>query len=492
MALQVSERTMSVLSIVGSVFIITTFLRWHYFRKPINRLVFYASFGNIMANVATLIATSALPSGSNTFSSLCEFQGILIQWFMMADSGWVFCMALNVMLVFFRGFDSRQLRRLEKFYLLACYGIPGIISIVYIILDHAGPKRIIGPATIWCWVSSDVEWMRIAFFYAPVWILITCTLIIYVVTGRQIFKKRSELRSFSRKAAVDMDEEMIANPFTAADIRKIKVQTEMEVTHSPLEQDSEAAFPPSGNESRSSFSSTNHLSNAAEAPATNVPTTRRFSRVNWEANPAQDYPGPMPQREDGARTGYRATAFSTNKTKGMVTVTPRSVSISHPNPLRRRHAAMEGNAAAWGYFKVAFLMFAALFIVWVPSTVNRLQQFIDKGHPIFGLNLASALVLPLQGFWNAMIYTSTTWPECKRAFAETLDALSRIRSSSRRISYSKDSNHTLSTNDNQEFAAIPLDKVATASESQQYLQSRESSVDTMRPEKGLPRPVHTS
>jgi hypothetical protein len=80
MAIQVSERTMSVLSIVGSLFIITTFLRWHYFRKPINRLVFYASFGNLMANVATLISTSALPSGNDSFSGLCEFQGILIQW----------------------------------------------------------------------------------------------------------------------------------------------------------------------------------------------------------------------------------------------------------------------------------------------------------------------------------------------------------------------------------------------------------------------------
>jgi hypothetical protein len=67
---------------------------------------------------------------------------------MMADSIWVFCMALNVMLVFFRGYDSRQLRHLEKWYLIGSYGVPGLIALVYIILDHAGPKRIIGPATV--------------------------------------------------------------------------------------------------------------------------------------------------------------------------------------------------------------------------------------------------------------------------------------------------------------------------------------------------------
>lgn len=163
LAIQVSERTMSVLSLAGSLFIITTFLRWHYFRKPINRLVFYASFGNMMANVASLISTSALPTSPNHFSSLCEFQGILIQWyvtplverpqidscrFMMADSLWVFCMAFNVMLVFFYGFNSRQLRHLEKWYLIAAYGCPGLVAIIYLILDHYGPQKIIGPAVV--------------------------------------------------------------------------------------------------------------------------------------------------------------------------------------------------------------------------------------------------------------------------------------------------------------------------------------------------------
>lgn len=80
LAVTVSERTMSVMSLMGSLFILGTFTRWQYFRKPINRLVFYASFGNIMANVATMISTSALPSSPDVLSPLCEFQGILVQW----------------------------------------------------------------------------------------------------------------------------------------------------------------------------------------------------------------------------------------------------------------------------------------------------------------------------------------------------------------------------------------------------------------------------
>jgi hypothetical protein len=91
-AITTTERAVSVLSMVGSFFIMGTFLRWHYFRKPINRLVFYASFGNVMANIATLISTSALPVANEDPSALCQFQGVLIQWYACSpwlSSGWL-------------------------------------------------------------------------------------------------------------------------------------------------------------------------------------------------------------------------------------------------------------------------------------------------------------------------------------------------------------------------------------------------------------------
>jgi hypothetical protein len=55
----------------------------------INRLVFYATWGNIMANIATLISTSGMPDNALELTPLCEFQGVLIQWFLMSDSFWV-------------------------------------------------------------------------------------------------------------------------------------------------------------------------------------------------------------------------------------------------------------------------------------------------------------------------------------------------------------------------------------------------------------------
>lgn len=89
LAIEVATRTTSVFSVVGSAFIISTFLCFPFFRKAINRLVFYATFGNLLANAATLMSTSGIPKTPGELSGLCEFQGTLIQWFMMADSLWV-------------------------------------------------------------------------------------------------------------------------------------------------------------------------------------------------------------------------------------------------------------------------------------------------------------------------------------------------------------------------------------------------------------------
>ena len=76
-AVQITERTTSVLSLLGAAFIITTFLTNKDFHKPINRLVFYACWGNLMSNIGTIISISGMESGVD--GPLCQFQGFLIQ-----------------------------------------------------------------------------------------------------------------------------------------------------------------------------------------------------------------------------------------------------------------------------------------------------------------------------------------------------------------------------------------------------------------------------
>ena len=78
-AMMITERVTSIFSLLGILFILSTFLLGRGFDKPINRLFFFASFSNLGMNIAALIAEDGVSAGQN--SSLCQFQAFAIQWY---------------------------------------------------------------------------------------------------------------------------------------------------------------------------------------------------------------------------------------------------------------------------------------------------------------------------------------------------------------------------------------------------------------------------
>jgi hypothetical protein len=97
-------------------------------------------------------------------------------------------------------------------------------------------------------------------------------------------------------------------------------------------------------------------------------------------------------------------------------------SAHQPNALNsnlyptRRYATMEANTAIWSYTKVAVLFFFAMMITWIPSSANRVYSVVHPGEVSLPLEYASSFVLPLQGFWNALIYATTSLPACKQVW----------------------------------------------------------------------------
>ena len=137
-ALEATVRAMSSLSMASSLFVQITFLGSNLFQTPINRLIFYATFGNIFANIATMIARDSVIEGGDDTNALCQFQGFFLQWFVGGDALWVFCMALNVYLTLFRHYTPRDLRKLEWRYLIACYGMPFVPAVVLLSIRTSG------------------------------------------------------------------------------------------------------------------------------------------------------------------------------------------------------------------------------------------------------------------------------------------------------------------------------------------------------------------
>ena len=72
-----------------------------------------------------------------------------------ADAMWNLCMAINVYLTIFHKYTSGRLKKLEKFYLLFCYGVTFIIAIVCLFISTPARGKIYGPNILWC--SIDIQ-----------------------------------------------------------------------------------------------------------------------------------------------------------------------------------------------------------------------------------------------------------------------------------------------------------------------------------------------
>jgi hypothetical protein len=76
-AISIAERVGGSSSLLGCAFIVMTYCASTAFRKPVNRLIFYASFGNAFSAVASLMSRDGVTEGRG--SALCLAQAFFIQ-----------------------------------------------------------------------------------------------------------------------------------------------------------------------------------------------------------------------------------------------------------------------------------------------------------------------------------------------------------------------------------------------------------------------------
>ncbi|KAI6093098.1 family A G protein-coupled receptor-like protein [Hypoxylon rubiginosum] len=372
-AISIIERIGSVCSLLGCVFVILTFIFSKAFRKPINRLVFYASFGNMMTNVGTLMSREYV---TQLDSFACQFQGFLIQMFMPADAFWTLAMAFNVYLTFYHKFDAARLRKMEIWYLLICYGIPFVPALTYVFVTTESEGRMYGNATLWCWVSSSWDIFRIATFYGPVWVVILVTMFIYLRTGGEIYRKRKQLRSFGASSSAHDPEALTMDDPYSVKTTEVTISSE-----SAEEGGSGIDLAPLGRfatQKKTAYSVT--ISSDTKGPT-------KSQQADFSL-PIQSNVPPTP---------------STARARGRV---------------QKRRANYEANNAAWSYSKCAFLFFTALLVTWIPSSANRVYGVVNANDISAPLEIMSAIVLPLQGFWNTCIYMATSWEAVRMIFSD--------------------------------------------------------------------------
>ncbi|KAJ6783200.1 hypothetical protein PWT90_01240 [Aphanocladium album] len=364
------ERSCSVVSVLACLFTILTFCTSRRFHKPINRLVFYASFGNLMTSVATLMSRDFT---DDILSPGCQVQGFLIQMFMPADAFWTLAMATNVYLAFYHGYDTLHLRKMEIPYLVLCYGLPFIPALVLVFIRNAEGERVYGDAVLWCWISSERRILRIVLFYAPVWAAIIVTFFIYIRAGHTMYENHKTMRSLSSGCTDSL--------LAADDFALTKLQN---------------AHPKAGDEA---MPAQNDGDGMRASRSASVTVLLPHPTLSWEHYDATHY------TLDVDAMTIRVDQHALQLASAPDSQCPHATSIS--GPVQRR------NHAAWSYAKCSLLFFTAMLITWIPSSANRVYSIVHDDHISLPLQYMSAFVLPLQGLWNAIIYAITSWSACK-------------------------------------------------------------------------------
>jgi hypothetical protein len=274
-------------------------------------------------------------------------------------------------------------------------------------------------------LKPEWEIYRIATFYGPVWyvttffssvlhlhtdsvfyrVSIVITIIIYVRAGSEIWMKRRKMLNFSGSGTGQYGK---AEPFPATNglfspgfpgFKTTEVVQTTEIVNTSPSTTAIGATAAPAKDANVSYS----VTISADAKAND-----EESIAELELEPST----PVAQvQSNGGRSAHFPPTTPTDT---------RAVAIAPHIQARRIHNERrnrEANNAIWSYMKCASLFFAALLITWIPSSGNRVYSMINAGDVSKPLFFASAFVLPLQGFWNAIIYSATSWGACKSFYS---------------------------------------------------------------------------
>ncbi|KAI1142636.1 hypothetical protein F5Y05DRAFT_125167 [Hypoxylon sp. FL0543] len=388
------ERLGAALSVTGILLIFAAYAAFKRLRTVPNTFIVFASFANLGASIACLIGYSGVLAGSD--SHLCQAQAFMFELFMQSDPWWSFAMAVNVYMVFFFSANPKSFLRYWWAYFLVCYGIPFIPSLWLLIVRGGDGQNVYGNATIWCWIDKDWSNLRIYTYYLPIWVCIILSSCIYVAVGYYVFKQRNQLRNLS-----------LSNPArdvpTARDSGEKTLFTNAAVMGSINREVVQVT---------TVNSSTTH-SVGGPSSASSMPT-------NWFDRPLDNQ-----SSLDCPSTGISPpNSYQTTVTR----------ITADPAPREGPWASLRSNIQRWqgrfshmdpvklAYLRTSFVFAISVFVTWTPSSVNRVHDLVYAENASFALNLASAVVLPLQGVWNAVIFFSTSWLAMRQEVRARLDS----------------------------------------------------------------------
>jgi hypothetical protein len=278
--------------------------------------------------------------------------------------------------------------------------------------------------------------------------VILITFAIYIRAGREIYKKHKQLREFSFSTSHHDPEPLHG----VDDLFSSTKTTEVFVTTEVIDKPDTIDLAPLGGGGERSRSQDLAPQKPAKAAYSVTISSNRHHGDNNNNNNADGHvqttitANPHATAAPGTAGLTRSTTNTTNPNKlnTLTSTTGTGTGTGNANPLRRR-AAYEANNATWSYTKCAILFFTAMLVTWIPSSANRVYSVVHPGEASLALEYMSAFVLPLQGFWNAIIYCVTSWGACKMLWEDVRSWWSCVGTGSRSRGRGLDQPHELTS-----------------------------------------------
>ncbi|KAH6871234.1 G-protein coupled receptor [Thelonectria olida] len=395
------ERTGASLSLVGITLILVTYRLFKKLRTIPNLFIIFASIANIGASIACLIGQDGILRGDE--SALCQAQAFLLEMFMQSDPWWSLAMAVNVFLVIFCGASPASFRHYLWLYCLICFGGPFIPAIA-LLLARPNGRMIYGNATLWCWISFDWNALRIYTYYIPIWVCIFFSAVIYFVVGHHIFHQRNQLRNLTF-SHTSKDRNDVLHLEHVGNLAEMDLATRLEDWEATTASDAQI------------ITVTPATYTLPQSPA--MPSTAVASPPQHHVQHQQSWHGNEYDAEQRRSTMINNARFET-----MVSSNPPPSQSEALMAARKRPRTTPFNLS-WikgldpvklAYLRTSFMFAVSILVTWIPSSINRVHGLIYPNSTIYGLNIASAVVLPLQGVWNAAIYFITSWSKVKEEY----------------------------------------------------------------------------
>ncbi|KAM5444690.1 hypothetical protein MferCBS31731_000144 [Microsporum ferrugineum] len=387
--LAITERVSSAISFVGCMFVVLTFMASCRFRTPVNRLIFFATWGNILGICATATSRSGIIAGEDT--ALCQWQAVFIQWFHVADAFWAFSMACNVYLTLFHRYSTAELRKIEWKYICICYVLPSIPALTFLFIKNNERGKVYGGATVSTTLEPQWSILRVAGVYGPIWSIIAVTLGIYIYSAKFILASRRDIKRL-RNISLTLTSTVDSTLPGAADVSSYMdhdthpgLQQHIQQDPQQREQQAHHLDNWAGPEHRQEY-----LGDDIE-PAYFPPSTPRHTTHGPESEGVED----TINVEHAA--GHDSFQIRPNRRRSLP-----------GEGYRMYKSSWERQSATWAYSKFAILFFCSLLVTWVPASINRVYSFAHPEEPNRVLTYLASLVLPLQGFWNTLVYTAVS------------------------------------------------------------------------------------